>query len=149
MAVSVLWVFLRTLTHDVYALVPGDEVRRRMQDSIIEALRTDDWLQVEKIFHTSNAALIIGDASGPRWEASFGVISLDEEYAVASQSKMMTALTIYGLIGASNGTLRLDSLVSDFIEAWPRDNVTLEHLLAQTAGFEMCDDGQGLRQRAG
>lgn len=120
---------------------PGDGVRRRLQPLVVEALRSGEWGAVEEAFSDRNAAIIIGDARGTRWEKENGWMTADGEYAIASQSKIITALTIYRLMARSGGLLRPDSRVADFVESWPRDpalpasRATLAHLLAFTTGF--------------
>lgn len=126
---------------------PGDGLRRKLTLDILAAFRDGNWDTVSKGVEEriSNGGLIIGNASGVQFEKELGWIQLGGEYAIASETKMITSLTIYKVIEYTvqypNG-LRPQSRVNEFIESWSKDptdhayNVTLEHLLSFTTGFD-------------
>ena len=125
---------------------PGNDLRVSLQTDIISALSTSEWFQIDEKYaslKTPNSALLIGDARGELWSKQHGSIKLDETVPMASQSKIIAALAIYGLMRKSNGTLTLSTRPSQFIAAWPRSgnagNVTLSHLLSFTTGFKRMD----------
>ena len=117
---------------------PGDATRRALEPDVLAALASNNWDGVREAFEglQANCALMIGDASGVRFEAENGWISLDTKYSIASQSKVVAALTIYRLARRSGGALAPTSPVRDFVPEWPAENgATLEHLLGFTTGF--------------
>jgi len=120
---------------------PGDQLRRKLDENIVASLVSGDWSKVDDGFDLLNAGLIIGDASGVKFEADRGWISLDGEYAIASETKMITSLTIYKVIEKTAGRLRPESRVNEFIDSWSKNesdmscHVTLAHLLSFTTGF--------------
>lgn len=130
------------------SLSPGALIRKSLQPDILKALKTGDWAQLDRNYRDWGSALIIGDASGPRWCAERGWMSLNKDYAIASQTKLITALTIYRLIVRNSSALSPTTLVSRYITSWPSDpgqpgsNVSLEHLLAFTTGFEQLHFGK-------
>jgi len=133
------------LSRDYVEMLPGDSVRRSLQTQIVEAMRSGDFAKVEEAYERPDSALLLGDASGVRWKQENG-FSLDEAVPVASQSKIIAALAIYGLMSQDDGaTLDLDSKPSDFFTSWPKPsapggNVTLAHLLAFTTGFQFTEE---------
>ena len=129
---------------DFTAAGPGDLIRRELQDDIVSALQSGSWSKVQSGFESidaaANSALLIGDARGDQWELARGWINLDDEYAIASESKMIASLTVYRVMQHSN--LTLDSSPAEFFESWEgSEDLTLEHLLAFTSGFTGSDDG--------
>ena len=124
-------------THN--AAMPGDSVRRDIQQDIINSLRSNDFSAVETSFKYPNAGLIIGDKSGIRFETTNGWIGLDTNYgAIASQTKIVTTTVITRIAARKDNTLSLDSNPRDFFpDIWPDDghNLTLAHLMSFTTGF--------------
>eukprot|EP00942_MAST-04A_sp_MAST-4A-sp1_P004240 g4240.t1 len=119
--------------------MPGDSVRRDIQQDIINSLRSNDFSAVETSFKYPNAGLIIGDKSGIRFETTNGWIGLDTNYgAIASQTKIVTTTVIMRIAARKDNTLSLDSNPRDFFpDIWPDDghNLTLAHLMSFTTGF--------------
>ena len=130
---------------DGTAAGPGDFIRRELQGDIVSALQSGSWAKVQSGFESidvgTNSALLVGNARGTQWELARGWISLDDEYAIASESKMIASLTVYRVMQHSN--LTLDSSPAEYFESWAGDeDLTLEHLLAFTSGFlDSRDDG--------
>ena len=126
---------------------PGDATRRALEPKVLAALASDDWDGVRAAFAgaQANAALMIGDASGLRFEAQNGWLSLDAPHSIASQSKVVAALTIYRLARRSGGALAPSTRVRALVPEWPPENdATLEHLLGFTTGFTHDDSVTGL-----
>lgn len=93
----VLSVLLNNINLSDYAtLMPGDEVRRLLKADIEAAIKSKDWSQVSAKFTEANSGLIVGDMTSGAvlWQQTNGWADLDREYAMASQTKMLTALTI-------------------------------------------------------
>jgi len=65
---------------------------------------------------------------------SYGAIDPTQRLAVASASKMVSGLALFGVIG--QGQLSLDSTTGQVL-GWPapKDQITLEHLLSFTSGL--------------
>ena len=122
----------------------GDVVRRELQDDIVAALESGKWASVEASFNNldiaQHSALLIGDARGTQWETTRGWVSLDKEYAIASESKMIAALTVWRVM--RHTSLTLDSSPGDYFDSWATSKpaVTLEHLLSFTTGFRGSDE---------
>merc|ERR1740121_62198 len=120
-------------------MMPGDKVRRGIQPHLASALSSGDFSQVSAAYTQENSAMLIGDASGVRWEQSNGFIDLGEPYRVASQSKVITALAVYCVMAKPGANLSLASKPSDFFPAWPTagnaGEVTMAHLLAFVSGI--------------
>jgi hypothetical protein len=78
--------------------LPGDGVRRSLTREAREGLRTGDWSALNREWSkVSNAAMLIGTRDGVRWESESGWISLDGEHPIASQSKVIAAITVWKL----------------------------------------------------
>ena len=123
---------------------PGDLIRRELQNGIVSALSSGKWSQVDKDFASldvaENSALLIGDSRGKQWESERGWVTLDESYAIASESKMIASLTVWRVM--RHTSLTLDSTPSDYFESWSGEPaVTLEQLLAFTSGLRGSDEG--------
>lgn len=84
------------------------------------------------------SALVVGDASGDRY-ASSPSVDLDRPFFIASQTKLISALAIYGVMATNSSKLHLDSRPSEFFPEWPTAgfaaDIRLKHLLAFTSGF--------------
>lgn len=162
--IIVSWTVIASGENFVGAM-PGDFIRRQLQDDIVSALESGKWSKVQSGFESmdagSNSALLIGDGTGIQWELERGWISLDQEYAIASESKMISSIVIYRVM-MDNPSLNLTSSPADFFgapfppflvsslsphqplafaDSWADKNVTLENLLAFTAGFRGIDMG--------
>lgn len=70
------------------------------------------------------------------FERMYGDMAADRLLAVASSSKLVTALTVFTAIGASQGRLTLDSTAGAIL-GWqgPKAAITLRHLLSFTSGL--------------
>lgn len=115
----------------------ADLTRRTLQKDIVAALKSDDWTKVEQGFKAakSNGGLIIGDATGVRYESAHGLITLDDAHPIMSQSKYITGLTIMRVIATTS--LDMTKRPQDYLDAWPKDSkVTLSHLVSFTTGFK-------------
>ena len=118
------------------AMMPGDETRRALQAAILQAMRTQDFSEVGAALGTrhAHAALLLGDARGPVWELEVGRVRLGEEYEVASQSKIITALTVHQLMD-------VDTKVSAIFKEWKDDAstqppTTVRDVLGFTTGWD-------------
>lgn len=96
--------------------------------------------QAAMAFPVANYALIIGDADGPLLTREYGSFSIDDRHLIASASKWLTAMIIMSLV--EQGVMSLDDQPQDYISWWSddpadaRSRITLEQLLAFTAGFD-------------
>lgn len=115
--------------------MPGDKIRRSIQSDIVKSLASDDWSQVQSKFQLMHTGLIVGDASGVRFQTTRGWQSLDLNYAMGSHSKYLTGITIARAIEVGN--LTYDSKPQEYFSSWPLDSaVTLGDLVSFTTGFK-------------
>ncbi len=107
---------------------------------------TDHWASVKaelNAFSVSNAAIIVGNASGVRLRYEKGAFKLTDSHFIASSSKMMAGLTILKMI--DDGQMTLADHPQKYLPYWtssaadPRSAVTLAQLLAFTSGFDRFD----------
>ena len=53
--------------------MPGDAVRRKIEGSVVASMRSGDWSAISGAFSTiSDAALLLGNASGIMWQQRNG-----------------------------------------------------------------------------
>ena len=142
-------------TGPAQAAMPGDRWRRYLQDDIVAAMKSGDFSAVDAKYTDPSSAMILVDKAGTRWSKEPGFIKLDAPYAVASQSKVVTALTIYACLAADDGKdytasplkrLSLSSRAAQYFPAWGngtmQSKVTLQDLLSFTTGFDKISDVQ-------
>lgn len=90
-------------------------------------------------YSDDNFAVLIGTKDGQIYSYTKGNFSLDGRYMIASASKWLTSATIMRLV--DEGTLSLSDRPQDHLGFWtadlmdPRADITLEHLLSFTSGF--------------
>ncbi|MBL4852842.1 MAG: beta-lactamase family protein [Robiginitomaculum sp.] len=103
---------------------------------------TDIWVDVKAAIDASSVAdirLMVGNGGGVVFSYEKGSFPVDQQYFLASSSKLLSGATIFRLV--ENGTLSLDSRPADIIPWWTSDStdarsqVTLEQLLSFTSGF--------------
>ena len=98
-------------------------------------------------FAPDDYAVIIGDSEGTLLSIEAGSFSVDERHPIASASKWLTAMIIMNLV--EQGVMGLEDRPQDYIPWWTADpadarsQVTLEQLLAFTAGFDSDPDDGG------
>lgn len=86
-------------------------------------------------------AVLVGDADGVAWSYERGNVSRSSSHLVASASKWLTGATLMRLV--EQGLMQLDDRPQDYLAYWtsdpddPRSRITLEQLLAFTAGFDV------------
>ncbi len=89
----------------------------------------------------TDLAVVVGDADGVIWDYSQGDFPLDSSHFVASASKWLTSATLMRLV--EQGVMSLDDRPQDYLAYWtgdpadPRSRITLQQLLAFTAGFDL------------
>jgi len=103
---------------------------------------TDIWVDVKAAIDASvitNIRLVVGRASGEVFSYEKGSLPADERHRLASASKLLSGITIARLI--EEGTMSLSDRPADIIPGWTQDpaddrsQITLEHLLSFTSGF--------------
>ncbi|MCK6490039.1 MAG: beta-lactamase family protein [Planctomycetes bacterium] len=74
------------------------------------------------------------------FQRMYGDMAADRPLAVASSSKLITALTVFAAISSSQGRLTLDSTTGRIL-GWkaPKADITLRHLLSFTSGLPADD----------
>merc|ERR1719446_1212430 len=81
---------------------------------------------------------MIGDSSGLRWSFENGRTKT-KKLPAAEQTKFLTSLLIYRLMGASAGTLTPETFVHEYAPGWPSTEnggkVKMRHLLSETTGL--------------
>ncbi|MDA0992064.1 MAG: serine hydrolase [Proteobacteria bacterium] len=94
--------------------------------------------------NVANYAVVIGDANGVLLSREFGNFSVTESHFIASATKWLAAMVIMDLV--EQGVMSLDDRPQDYLAWWtadpadPRSEITLEHLLSFTAGFNTGPD---------
>ncbi len=122
-------VLLATAAHAQPTGNAGAERAARL-DSALAALHADGLF---------SGALAISDASGAvvyRYAAGAHAgrpVTTETPLYVASVSKQMTAAAVLSLV--ADGRIGLDDPVARHLDAWPYPEVTVRHLLDQTAGL--------------
>ncbi len=103
---------------------------------------TDIWVDVKAAIDASpvvNIRLMVGNGGGVVFSYEKGSFPADTQYLLASASKLLSGATIFTLV--EDGTLSLSDRPADIIPWWTNDpadarsQVTLEHLLSFTSGF--------------
>lgn len=101
---------------------PWDDLRQAIDDSVLE-----------------NVTLLIGNEQGSLFEHSKGSSTPTTVYALASASKLLSAITILALV--DDDVVALDDSFQSHLSWWtidssdPRSDITMEQLLSFTSGF--------------
>lgn len=103
-----------------------------------------EWERVRAVLDSSELTdfvVLVGTANGPVFSYSKGRWNeTSPAIPIASASKWWTAATILSLV--EEGSMALDDNPQKYISWWtsdpadPRSQITLEHLIAMTAGFQ-------------
>ncbi|MGZ8492639.1 MAG: serine hydrolase domain-containing protein [Gemmatirosa sp.] len=111
------------------------EIGRRIEASL-DSLAASDWLSGAVLVMRGRDTLV-ARAYGMADHASQRSNAIDTRFAIASASKMLTAIAVAQL--AERGRLRLSDTVGRFLPEYPnatvRSRVTVAHLLSHTSGM--------------
>jgi len=128
-----------TLFMDPWWKQPGNEMRKAVHDEVVRALGRGNWDQVKEKYLDNNwfnSLLLIGNSQGLPFAKEDGR-EKNEKYEMGSQTKILTALTIYKVMEATQ--LSPETPVWQYAPGWPTSGfgskVQLKHLLAMTTGL--------------
>jgi CubicO group peptidase (beta-lactamase class C family) len=118
--------------------LPGNSVRYGIQNDVVTAISANDFSALGN--PQDHSALLVGNAAtGKLWEQDKGEINSGQMHLMMSQTKFITAMTIYRIMQVNPSLLTLSSKPGDFMAYWPTTGnaalVTLRHLMAFTTGF--------------
>ncbi|GAA4043675.1 hypothetical protein GCM10022213_12930 [Parerythrobacter jejuensis] len=103
------------------------------------SVRFEPVIGAIEAYQDNDFAVLVGDGSGTIFTYTKGVFQLDQQRAIASASKWLTATTIMRLV--DQGLLSLADNPQTYLTYWTSDamddrsRVTLEQLLSFTSGF--------------
>lgn len=145
-ALALLWSGSAAVVGLVYAVLarePGPVARAAVASSRRGPQRgpqSDPQSAAAALEWGGSGALLVGDvASGTLWESADAERLLDVPLHIASQTKLVTALVVRGVMRSAPTRLHLDTRAWELVPSWPATGhagaVRLRHLLTFTTGI--------------
>ena len=120
----------------------GDSLPGEVTTDPVDAGPAPTWSDLRDLIDTAeptDLTVLIGTADGVAFTHSKGASSADQTYAIASASKMLSAIVLLALV--EDGVLAIDDTPDVHLDWWPSaaddpmGTITLEQLLSFTSGF--------------